>query len=254
MVEVFFGTGIPLVGFVCAARNSRALEDLLWFYPLLLLVGWHVVEVNDICFDRKNFRFSVRHVIPLLIVPFILACGFFLKPVFIAVIFLIILNWNVYSFYGKYNWMTGLFYNFSGGILHFLAGVTATGCTDLFPYYTESLFFGFAMLSGAIHHDTSHLSEDLNRHYRTGAVIFGEFIWWRLGIVPMLTGIMIMLCSKDMLFVFCFCISSTVYLALYFLTTTWKINNYMLYFRILCRLAFAAGATAYIVLRLLKMG
>ncbi|HCE43201.1 MAG TPA: hypothetical protein DET40_06615 [Lentisphaeria bacterium] len=253
MVEIFFGTGIPMVGFICAVKNADALLDLCWFYPLLLLTGWHVVTVNDICFDRSSFKFSMKYFPSLVAVPLILACMFFLKPVFIAIMFLIILNWNVYSFYGKFNWITGLFYNFSGGILHFLAGVTAAGRTDIYPYLVPALFFGFAMLSGAIHHDACHYSEDSDRKYKTGAVVFGELSWWRIGIVPMLAGIISLLNSNDMLFMFCFCVSSSMYLVMYSVMSTWKFNNYMLYFRILCRLAFAMGAIAYIVVRLLKM-
>jgi len=253
ITEIIFGTGIPMVGFICAVKNTGALFDLFWIYPLLLLTGWHIITVNDICFDRGNFRFSMKYFPSLVLVPLLLAGIFFLKPAFVLVLFLTILNWNIYSLYGKYNWLTGLFHNFAGGILHFLVGVTAAGCTDLFPYYAQALFFGFAMISGAVHHDACHFLEDSRRNYRTGAVVFGEAIWWRLGVIPMLAGTIFLLCSKDMLFMFCFCLSSSSYFVLYSATATWKFNNYMLYFRILCRFAFAMGALAYIAVRLLRM-
>ncbi|MFZ2657179.1 MAG: hypothetical protein WAX69_19750 [Victivallales bacterium] len=254
IVEIFFGTGIPMVGFVCAVKSAGGLIDICWFYPLLFLTGWHIITVNDICFDRSSFRFSMKYIPSLVFVPLILAGVIFLKPAFIIILFLIILNWDIYSSYGKYNWLTGLFHNFTGGILHFLVGVAAAGGMDLFAYYAPALFFGFAMLSGAIHHDAGHLSEDSCRKYKTGAVVFGDFSWWRLGVIPMLAGIIFLLITKDMLFMFCFCISSSLYFGLYSITATWKFNNYMLYFRVFCRLAFAIGALVYIVVRLLRMG
>ncbi|HBC89735.1 MAG TPA: hypothetical protein DCZ94_22580 [Lentisphaeria bacterium] len=252
IVELLFGTGIPLVGFACATKGIENLADLYWFYAFLLLTGWHVLAVNDICFDRKSFRFSIKYFPPLVMAPAILLYFSTQKPVFVLILFLIIINWNIYSVYGKYNWLTGMFHNFSGGVLHFLAGVAAAGCTDMYQYSAQALFFGFAMLSGAMHHDACHSSEDMERDYRTGAVVFGKRIWWRLGIMPMIAGIVFLLCTKDMPFMFCFCFSSSLYLIMYSAVNTWKLNNGMLYFRILCRLAFATGAVAYIALRLLK--
>jgi hypothetical protein len=253
VTEILFGTGIPMVGFICAVKSIDALFDLCWFYPLLLLTGWHVVTVNDICFDREKFKFSMKYFPSLVAVPLILASALLLKPAFVIVMFLIVLNWNIYSLYGKFNWLTGMFHNFSGGVLHFLAGVTAAGCTDIYQYAVPAMFFGFAMLSGSMHHDACHFLEDAVRKYRTGAVVLGESNWWRLGIYPMLAGIIFLLSCRDMPLMFCFCISSSIYLIMYSLISTWKFNNYMLYFRMHCRIAFALGAIAYIVIRLLKM-
>jgi len=254
IIELLFGTGIPMVGFFCAVRNMEGLSLLYIAYPLLLITGWHVLAVNDICFDRKKFSFSLKYFLPIIVVPIILGIFCLQKPVFALVLFLIIVNWNIYSVYGKYHWLTGLFHNFSGGLLHFLAGIAAAGCSDMFQFAPQALFFGFAMLSGAVHHDASHSAEDLDHNYRTGAVVFGEFNWWRLGILPMFVGMIFLLHTNDMPFMLSFCISTSIYFVLYLAMSTFKPAGYMLYFRLFCRIAFAIGAIGYVVLKITRLG
>ena len=54
VAELFFATGIPVTGFALAAKNVATLDNFIWFYPVTLLAGWHVLAVNDLFFSATR--------------------------------------------------------------------------------------------------------------------------------------------------------------------------------------------------------
>ncbi len=249
-VELLFGTGIPLVGFFSCCQPGNVQSGLLWMYPLLLVAGWHILVVNDIFFDRENSRMKTWQMVPVIAVPPLLVVAGLRQQMLVTMLFLIIINWNLYSYFGKRNWMSGLFHNFAGGFLHFLAGVAGAG-GDIAASLPMAFFFAFAMTAGAMHHDAAHAEEDSSMKYDTGAVSFGAIRWWRLGIIPMLAAAPLLFLQGG-LFMKCFAAACILYAVLYAVmySRIEKTEN-MLVFRILCRLVFAAAAMVFIGFKLL---
>ena len=104
---------------------------------------------------------------------------------FAAAIALTIINWDVYSVWGKRHWLSGLLQNSLAGALHFSIGLTAAGCTIFCEFRAETIFFALAMTGAAMHHDASHAVDDSMHHYKTGAFVFGQECWWKYSIVRM---------------------------------------------------------------------
>lgn len=256
LAEIFFATGIPTVGFFSVFVNDTQLYRLLWFYPVLILAGWHVVAVNDLFFDKSLSkraglgRLSVS--LPLFFVPFVIAWSAFLSVPFCIYVALTVINWDIYSVRGKNHWASCMVHNFLAGGLHFMIGTAGADYSDMANVWPMALFFAFAMSAGAMHHDAMHFVEDLQKGYRTGAVCFGMEKWWSLGIIPMSLSLPFLYFAP---FTFSLCFSGAA--ILYFMAYTVTVASAngpagAIWFRTACRAIFAAAGLGFCAISLLK--
>lgn len=263
LAELFFATGISLIGFMLATKNIDTLYNFIWFYPVTLLAGWHVLAVNDFFFSDKHFPrreelLSPAFFLPVFLVP--VAGTLVLLEIgnwsFATSIALTVVNWDIYSIFGKRRWISGLLHNSLAGALHFSIGLTAAGCLFFHEFRPETIFFALAMTGAAIHHDASHTLEDFMHDYKTGAVVFGHSCWWRCAIIPMSFSLL-PLCYCNNLFSMVFVFSLIIYLISYIIfnlsfsgedfTRRYSI------FRTLCRVIFALGGLIFIVLSMTRL-
>lgn len=254
--ELFFAAGIPMVAFISLIDDLSLLKRLLWLLPLLLLTGRHIITVNDFCFDKKINKEKLKKpevffpifIIPCLPVLFFLSLKHFLL---IFILLIIIINWDIYSFFGKRHWFSGLLHNFLGGMTHYLAGAAGADVKDWMPLCPAFLFFAFAMTGGAMHHDALDVNEDCLKGYKTGAVRFGADRWWRLGVIPLLLS-QIFLIYTTKLFSLTFGAASVLYFAVYIYAASQKQPSTFHWFRISSRLIFGLGAMIFIILSLIQ--
>jgi len=249
--EVILSLGIPAIGYMCAAEKIDS-GGLIWQIPVVLIAAWHVIMINDrsfgkdisatqVFFENRNQAGSI--LIPILILPVI-----YFSPLFGCVVFITMLNWDIYSLKGKRHWLTGLCHNFFGGALHLMIGISAAAkfadLQSLLHYWPEILFFAFTMTAGAMHHDSFDYVEDKAANYATGAVRFSPNLWWRLAVVPFITGCAMLPFCETRLSI-SFAISSIIYLLAYSFVALRRNPSSILLFRKVCRGAFMAGALIY---------
>ena len=253
ITEVILSLGIPAVGYLSFNSPEIGSFSLLWQIPVTLMAAWHVILINDSSFSKQTSLSEVfmadKNISGALLIPLILIPSLYLTPLFGTLIFLTILNWDIYSLKGKRNWMSGLLHNFIGGALHFLIGLAAAAkfadIDKLFSHWAEVLFFAFTMTAGAMHHDSFDVEEDKEADYVTGAVKFSSDTWWRLAVVPFIAG-MFMLLFAENTFAVSFLFPSAIYLLLYIFVACRKTPSTVTAFRPICRLIFIAGALIYL--------
>lgn len=254
--EILLATGIPLIAFFSSINQLSAINRLLWLYPLLIIAGWHVIAVNDLLFDKsvskKEKLFKFKIFIPVILVPLAVICLIPSIPSVSISLLLIMLNWDLYSAFGKNYWHTGLFHNFLGGFLHFCAGAYGGGNVQNPHLWAMGLFLALAMSSGAMHHDAIDFQEDSQQLYITGAVRFGADRWWRLAPIPLLLA-QVLFCFTPILFSLCFGISSMFYLCVYLIAAFGEKPSCRSWFRFVCRLIFACGSVIYIFFHLTRL-
>ncbi len=254
VAEVILSLGIPAIGYLGAVGQGVNLHSLSWQIPATLLAAWHVILINDNAFGKQTsviqIFFAKKNIPGALLIPVALLPSLYLSPLFGIMIFLTILNWNIYSLKGKRFWLSGLMHNFAGGALHFLIGVAATAkfanLQTLLIYWPEMLFFAFTMTAGAMHHDSFDAEEDKSANYATGAVKFSPDRWWRLAALPFIAGIFILLFSNR-LFALSFLLPSSLYLILYTVISFKQRPSSVTIFRSICRVAFLVGAFIYLL-------
>ncbi len=259
MTELLFATGIPLAGFMGSAASAADLQRLLWFLPVLLAAGWHVISVNDRFFRPERARsgklgesstFISFFLVPPAVGFTLMNAGMFAAFV---VMLLIILNWDIYSISGKRGWLSGLAHNFAGGGLHYLLGAAAASQSFTQRTWAEAVFFALAMTCGAMHHDAADFPEDLVNGYETGAVKFGYERWWQLGIVPMALSLLFLYCAERE-FAVCFGLACTAYFTAYIAFSSGALGGlqYAL-FRKACRIIFAFCGLAYVGIKAMPL-
>ena len=263
VAELFFATGIPVTGFALAAKNVATLDNFIWFYPVTLLAGWHVLAVNDLFFSDKNFPgrdklLSTAFFLPIFFVPVVVALILLQigNGSFVAAIVLTVINWDIYSVWGKRRWLSGLLHNSLAGAFHFSIGLTAVGCPIFCEFRAETIFFALAMSGAVMHHDASHSVEDSMRKYKTGAVVFGRERWWKLAVVPMFFCLQTLFyCEKlfSMVFTFSLIVYSISYIIFIFLSSYGDPARRYSLFRGLCRAIFALGGLVFIALSILRL-
>ena len=258
VTEIILSLGIPTIGYLNINPAELDFSSLLWQVPVTLLAAWHVIIINDSSFGKGRSLSKVfmaeKNIAGALLILLILLPALYVSPLFGALIFLTMLNWDIYSLKGKRNWISGLFHNFTGGALHFMIGLSAAAKfverETLIRYWPEILFFAFTMTAGAMHHDSFDADEDRAANYATGAVKFSSDLWWRLGAVPFSCGVlMLWFCKSD--FTMSFMLPSIIYLTAYSVISFRSSPSSVTAFRTLCRCAFVAGAAVYAVMRLI---
>jgi hypothetical protein len=251
-LELLLGTGIPLVGFFSVTGSAEPFRSLWLFVPAIVLAGWHILKVNDLCFERKSLShhqpFRPASLFPVSVFPVVAVGLLFRQGLTAMILLLIMLNWDAYARWGKRHWGSGLLHNFVGGGLHFLLGAVAAGAPDLVSALPLSLYFALTMAGAALHHDALHADEDREQGYRTGAVAFGRNRWWRLGVIPLLLA-QPLLAWADRDFLVPFAAAFAVYLGLYLVFSCQPDPGTRPLFRSLCRLAYAAAGLAYLAAR-----
>ena len=253
ITEVILSLGIPAVGYLSFNSAKIGSFSLLWQIPVTLLAAWHVILINDNAFSKRTLTSEVfmaeKNISGGLLIPLILLPSLYLTPLFGTLIFLTILNWDIYSLKGKRNWIAGVLHNFIGGALHFLIGLAAAAkfadIDRLFSHWPEVLFFAFTMTAGAMHHDSFDAEEDKESDYVTGAVKFSSDTWWRLAVIPFMAG-MAMLPFAEKSFAISFLFPSLIYLLLYVFVACRKTPSTVTAFRPICRLIFISGALIYL--------
>lgn len=253
VAEVVLSLGIPAVGYLHCVSRTPEFHSLYWQIPVILLASYHVITVNDSSFGKETSIYRVftdgQNLFAALILPVLLLPALYFSPLFGALIFLTMLNWDIYSLKGKRSWIAGLVHNFMGGALHFLIGVAAAAnfadMAILLQYWPEMMFFALVMTAGAMHHDSFDVDEDRAADYVTGAVKFSPDIWWRLAAIPFVSGTL-MLLFADKIFSSSFIISSSLYLCLYIAISLTSNPSRVILFRSLCRLIFVGGALIYL--------
>lgn len=257
--EVFLSMGIPAIGYIRTAEHIDW-KSLCWQIPVILLAAWHIIIINDNSFGKnisiKTTFFSEKNITGGILFPFLILPSIYISPLFGLLIFITIINWDIYSLKGKRNWIAGLLHNFIGGALHFMIGISCAFNRDMgvfniedirsiFIFWPEILFFAFAMTSGAMHHDSFDTEEDRQYGYITGAVKFSSERWWRLAAVPFLaaTGCLIF---TEPIFRISFIVSSIAYFSTYTTLSLKKRPTSSREFRSICRLSFIGGALLYL--------
>jgi hypothetical protein len=251
--EVVLSLGIPAVAYV-ATTNSIESASLIPGIFFSLLGAWHVIVVNDDSFASReslgSFFLAKKHFIPKLAAPALVAASFAHTPLLATVILGTIISWDIYSLYGKNDWRFSLVFNFIGGAAHFLIGVAcASGSFAEFVEFAvreapETIFFAFAMVAGAMHHEAYDVEEDRVGGYATGAVKFSPDRWWRLASLPMMAAV-ISLFSADSLFRNCFLVATGAYFAFYSVFALSAVPSRKTGFRVLCRFAFILAAAVF---------
>ncbi|MEA2013143.1 MAG: hypothetical protein U9O87_08750 [Verrucomicrobiota bacterium] len=243
--EIFLGTGLPVLGFFCAFNSDTSYADLLLFYPFLILCAWHIIYINDLTFKNYSFSFQKLFTKPNSFFLLLLILGILFRPLLFFLLLFIVLNWDYYSIHGKRNCISGLFCHFLGGTSHFVIGVIlAQG--RVIGFISCILYFGFAMISGSMHHDSLHVSEDRTHGFNTGAVCYGRKKWWQFSILPM-TIAQFFLLFTDTYFSLIFFIAYLLYLFLYLFYIS-KEKDWGK-FRMLSRLLFAGAGIVYLIIK-----
>ncbi len=247
--ELLFASGIPVCGFAYSLCQFSDTFNFIWFYPVILLSGWHVLAVNDYFTSgkergRKSFL-QIQIFFPFFILPPILSVILLDNLPLLTVMTITVLNWDLYSMFGKKGWFSGILHNFIAGGIHFILGATAVSNPGMIGIWPEALFFSLAMTGAAMHHDASHFSEDMGNGYRTGAVMFGYEKWWRMALIPMLFSIFPLYFATN-LFCLVFGIALSLYFISYFLFLFVFPGRHLRLFRSICRGIFSLAALAYI--------
>ncbi len=253
--EIVFGCGLPITAFFVTANTGEPFptKNFLMLIPFLLMTSVHVITFNDLCFNRRNpltsatRKFHLK--ITLLLIPALILFLVPLWPSLCFMLLLIILNWDIYSYAGKKHWLSGWLHNLAGGILHFLAGASHLGVEGALSEWPMAFYFGLAMASGAIHHDALHHEEDSRNSYETGAVVFGPNLWWRMGFIPLLTAIPLLLFTP-VDFALCFGLASLVYFFFYVALVIFPNPSEKIWFRVVCRLIFSVSAAFLVAIRI----
>ncbi len=249
IAEIFFASGIPVTGLAVSTEDRAGFISSL---PLLLAViaagGWHVKTLNDNYEEGFSpARISLGAILPLAALPFML----YFNPLMALPLLLILLNWDIYSLFGKNHFPLSMANNFLAGFLHFSLGLAAGGRS--LPDATrtpEAFFFALAMLSGSMHHDAYHQEEDSSRGATTGAVRFGPERWWKAAVFPMILSIPFLARSSPLFLQIFSILALSPYFIGYFsvLALSEKPQKKFL-FRLFCRLSFGSSAALYIVLK-----
>jgi len=249
--EVILSLGIPAIGYLCVVKKVE-LESLIWQVPVILIAAWHVIRINDSSFGKnislRQVFFDNDNLTGAVLVPFLIIPSIYLSPLFGSLIFLTMLNWDIYSLKGKRNWIAGLCHHFIAGAFHLMIGISLTAkFADMhifLQYWPEIVFFAFTMTAGAMHHDSFDYAEDRAANYATGAVKFSPDRWWRLAVFPFIAG-SAMLPFCEGCFRISFAFSSAIYFLAYSLVSFRKKPSSLLLFRKICRGAFIIGALIY---------
>lgn len=254
--EVALSLGIPAVAYL--ADGAPLQQE--YFFPnvCLILVGAvHVIVVNDHVFSTSasiafgRFLDSRHRTLKWGFLLFVALSIPFL-PVSGALVLLTMLLWDFYSIYGKRDWRLSLMCNFLGGSAHFLIGV-ACASSNSFAIFADSaarlapetLFFAFAMTSGAMHHESFDVIEDGEFGYKTGAVLLSADRWWRLAAVPMVFAVVPLAFSTISSFRNYFMVAVSGYLAAYALHSLSPKPSTKPRFRLICRTIFVLAAAIF---------
>jgi hypothetical protein len=245
IAEIIFSTGIPLVAFF-SAEPQKNIKSFAFLIFAIFAAGWHIKTLNDIFEQKRPLTPNLARpgiIFPLLLLTIpIIFC-----PNMILPLLLIILNWNIYSIFGKNYFLFSMANNFLGGFLHYELGLSAASLSiNKIHYSPEALFFGFAMLCGSMHHDAYHAEEDRNYGFNTGAVKFGADKWWKLAVFPMLISIFF-LAKSDKSFFFSFIYTGIIpyFIAYFAILSFCRAPSKKYFFRYFCRAIFAVSAILY---------
>jgi len=262
LAEVFLSMGIPAIGYLRVVKEVEW-ESLAWQIPVMLLAAWHVIIINDSSFgaktDLKKSFLSKRNITGAVLFPFFIFPSLYVSPLFGILVFLTMVNWDIYSLKGKRHWLSGIFHNFLGGALHFSIGIACAENSEMgiisiesfeaiASCWPETLFFALTMTSGAMHHDSFDVEEDRQNGYITGAVKFSPDRWWRLAAIPFMAATALLFLTEHT-FSGAFIVSSIAYFAVYTIISFKKKPTVFLPFRTICRLVFIIGAGIYLYLK-----
>jgi hypothetical protein len=248
MAEMTFSAGIPIAGYLLAIEKFPQLFRIWIMLTSTGLIGWHILVVNDVCFPGNNVsksKLGAALIFPLVSLSLSLGLGY---PEASLYLVLMVVNWNLYSFYFKGKFMAALFNNFCGGYLHLSVGMLFAnaefGATILYGSY-----FALMMTGASMHHDALDVDEDVRGGFETGAVRFGARLWWRLGIVPIFLATLILF-LKSSLFSTIFVSAFLVYLLMYGRFTSKPMGaEQLLLFRFLSRVTYGVAGIVFIILR-----
>lgn len=248
-VEFLFAAGLPLIGYCLAITSLDALPYIWLMLIATGLTGAHILAFNDACFPerRQTARLLCMH-----------AC--ILVPLFIFVwnrghhaavlaLVLMIVNWDLYAWTGKRNWLLSLLHHCIGGTLHVAAGFLFAG-GDWRQATFVGVYFGLCMAGAAMHHEAIDVDEDHTAGFSSGAVRFGFRRWFVLGIVPMTLAHLWLLQQIDR-FAVLMLSAFAVYIVLLVVCTVRSIDHRRaMVFRMYCRIVYGLAGAVYLLWRL----
>lgn len=252
LVELGFAGGVPVTGYLLTINSASQLPNIWVMLVATGLVGWHILVINDYCFPG-NTTSSLKLLLGLLfpLISFSLSLGFGYYKASLC-IFLMLVNWNLYSLFLKKHFLSTLVNNFLGGYLHVSSGVLfADG--EVASTLNCGVFFGLIMVGASMHHDALDYDEDKRAGYNSGAVRFGQVLWWRLGILPM-TAANIVLLFKPLPFRTIFLVAFLVYLVVFmvFSRRPFRFEGFLI-FRFISRAIYGCAGICFLIGRLAQL-
>lgn len=250
--ELVFAGGLPIIGYVAACERFGALANIWVMVLSTAACGWHILVVNDLCFPGAVVsRWNVAAAIVLPISGIWLACSLGNRMA-VALLALMIVNWNLYSALFKKQWSLILICNFFGGFLHYAVGMQfAVG--DVYRCDRQAVFFGLLMMGASMHHDAIDVEEDRVAGYASGAVRWGRSLWWRLGLIPIACGTGMLLLEKSV-FTTAFVGAFVAYFVAYRITARTDFSDASLAtFRFVSRILYGVAGMIFLGVRVWQL-
>ncbi|MDP7398696.1 MAG: hypothetical protein QF541_17645, partial [Lentisphaeria bacterium] len=113
-VELLFAAGLPLIGYCLAVTSREALPHIWLMLIATGLAGAHILAFNDACFPRRRQTARLLGMHACILAPlFIFACGRGHHGA-VLVLLAMIVNWDLYAWTGKRNWLLSLLHHCIG--------------------------------------------------------------------------------------------------------------------------------------------
>ncbi|MDP7741412.1 MAG: UbiA family prenyltransferase [Lentisphaeria bacterium] len=251
-VELLFAAGLPLIGYCLAVTSREALPHIWLMLIATGLAGAHILAFNDACFPRRRQTARLLGMHACILAPlFIFACGRGHHGA-VLVLLAMIVNWDLYAWTGKRNWLLSLLHHCIGGALHVAAGFLFAG-GDWWRATFVGVYFGLCMAGGAMHHEAIDVDEDQAAGFASGAVRFGFRRWFVLGGVPMTLAHLWLLQQIDR-FAALMLSAFAVYIVLLAVCAVRGIDHRRaMVFRMFCRIVYGLAGAGYLGWRLVTL-
>lgn len=251
-IEFLFAAGLPLIGYCLAITSHNALPQIWLMLIATGLSGAHILTFNDACFPERRGTLRLVGVHACILAPlFIFVCSRGHHGAVLALLAMVV-NWDLYAWIGKRNWLLSLLHHFIGGALHVSVGFLFAG-GDWRQAAFVGVYFGLCMVGGAMHHEAIDVDEDHAAGFVSGAVRFGFQRWFVLGAVPM-TLAHLWLLQQLNCFSAVMLTAFAVYIVLLLVDAARRIDHCRaMAFRMNCRILYGLAGAGYLVWRFVTL-
>ncbi len=250
--ELVFAGGLPIIGYIVGMNHFDQLFEIWIMMIATCFVGWHIQVVNDVCFPEKRVspaKLIIAGLLPVFSFIITIHSGYYDASLFL---FLMIINWHIYSRFFKGFFPMSLLHNFCGGFLHTGVGMLFSGM-EIDQAMVYGIYFGFMMTGASMQHDALDYREDKNAGYRTGAVYFGREKWWRLGAAPIILANIILIFECTIFRAFLLT-AFLIYILCYIYFYNKKFDELnLLLFRFISRIIYGLAGVVYISVRIMAL-